>query len=58
MLRAISRKPMPDAWAVRISAQVVFVIVRLTPKETLTQNLWGSKFDGPAVGFIDWLDAI
>ncbi len=45
MFRAISRKPMPDAQAVRISAQVVFVIVRLTPKETLTQKLWGTKFD-------------
>ena len=46
---------MPDAYAVRISAQVAFVIVRLTPEETLTQNLWGSKFDGPAVGWSDWL---
>jgi hypothetical protein len=40
---------------VRISAQVAFEIVRLTPEETLTQNVQGSKFDGPAVGFIDWL---
>jgi hypothetical protein len=45
MLRAISRKPMPDAQAVRISAQVAFVIVRLTPEETLTQKLWDSKFE-------------
>jgi hypothetical protein len=36
---------MPDAIAVRISAQVAFVIILLTPKETLTQKLWGSKFD-------------
>jgi len=46
MFRAISRKPMPDAYAVRISAQVAFVIIRLTPEETSTQKLWGSKFDG------------
>ena len=39
-------------------AQVAFVIVRLTPEETLTQKLWGSKFDGPAVGSIDWLGVI
>jgi len=32
---------------VRISVQVAFEIVRLTPEETLTQNLWGSKFDSP-----------
>ncbi len=32
------------------------MIVRLTPEETLTQKSWGSKFDGLAVGFIDWLD--
>ena len=31
----------------RISAQVTFEIVRLTPEEILTQKLWGSKFDGP-----------
>jgi hypothetical protein len=41
---------MPDAQAVRISAQVAFEIVRLTPEETLTQKLWGTKFDGQAVG--------
>jgi len=40
------------------SAQVAFVIVRLTPEETLPQKLWGTKFQGPAVGFIDWLDAL
>jgi len=45
MFLAISRKPMPDAWAVRISAQVAFEIVRLTLEETLTQKLWASKFD-------------
>jgi hypothetical protein len=33
MVRAISRKPMPEAYAVRISAQVDFVIVRLTRNE-------------------------
>jgi len=38
---------------VRISAQVAFVIIRLTTEETLTQKLCGSKFEGPAVGFID-----
>jgi len=42
---------MPDAYAVRISAQVAFEIVRLTLEETLTQKLWGSKFDRPAVGW-------
>ena len=39
----------------RISAQVAFEIVRLTPEKTLTQKFWGSKFDGPAVGSSDWL---
>ena len=48
---------MPEAQAVLISAQVDFVIVRLTPEKTLTQKGWASKFDGLAVGFIDWLDA-
>jgi hypothetical protein len=52
MLRAISRKPTSEAYAVRISAQVDVLIVRLTLEETLTQKLLDSKFDSPRSLFL------
>jgi len=46
IFRAISRNPMPEAQAVRISAQADFAMVRLTPKKD-NEKLRDSKFDSP-----------
>jgi hypothetical protein len=48
MFRAISRKPIPDAYAVWISAQVDFGIVRFTKRKD-NSKLSASKFDSPAL---------